>query len=175
MKYEIYSPHYSLERTLISGQVFRWNKVEDQFVGVIGKNVVQLSRKGDFIVADILYGRLEKSQLKKYLIETAKALVNENNLEEIGKLADNDAINEITKFHGVGEKVADCLLLFGYHRLNRVPIDVWVKRILVKLYDLDPKMKYEDMEEFCERHFGPYAGYATHFLFELARAGELGV
>ena len=55
-----------------------------------------------------------------------------------------DAKAELMKIKGVGVKVADCTLLFGMHRIEAFPVDVWVKRILAELYpDGFPTEYYE--------------------------------
>ena len=52
------------------------------------------------------------------------------NLEELTKYKDDDLIEELKKIRGVGDKVANCVALFAYHRVDRVPIDVWIARAI---------------------------------------------
>ena len=62
------------------------------------------------------------------------------------------------KIKGVGVKVADCTLLFGFHRVEAFPIDVWMKRAMEKLFS---SMSAED--------FGEYAGIAQQYIFHYSR------
>ena len=64
---------------------------------------------------------------------------------------------------GVGPKVADCALLYGLHRLEAFPMDVWMKRAMKEWF---PGRKPED--------FGPYAGIAQQYLFHYIRTAPPG-
>ena len=64
---------------------------------------------------------------------------------------------------GIGDKVADCVSLFGFGRLEGFPIDVWVKRALERLYRVAGS--YESLRSFAAAKFGPFAGYAQEYLY----------
>ncbi len=93
-------------------------------------------------------------------------------LARLAGLPFHDARRSLLTFPGVGPKAADCILLFGFHRLEAFPVDVWIRRILYARY-LDPlpgakvPSEKEDrrIREFGREHFGPYAGYAQEYLF----------
>ena len=51
-------------------------------------------------------------------------------LDELKKYGDDSLVEELKKIRGVGDKVANCVALFAYHRVNRVPIDVWIARAI---------------------------------------------
>jgi N-glycosylase/DNA lyase len=76
------------------------------------------------------------------------------------------ARTELMHYRGVGRKVADCVLLFGFGRLEAVPVDVWIERIIRQHY-LNPgeKANYEHLRRYAQGYFGPYAGYAQEYLF----------
>lgn len=94
----------------------------------------------------------------------------EVSLEKVGKLPTDEAREELLKIRGVGEKVANCILLFAYGRAEAFPIDVWVERVLRRLYFHDnPRIKHEKLRTFAASHFGPYGGYAQQFLFHWIR------
>jgi len=80
-----------------------------------------------------------------------------------------DARHLLMKYKGVGRKVADCVLLFGFEKLNAVPVDVWIERILRAYYldDMVGPVSYEYMRHFAEDYFGTYAGYAQEYLFSI--------
>jgi N-glycosylase/DNA lyase len=71
----------------------------------------------------------------KYIIDAAKKLTSgEVDIEKIKALPFDDAKAELLKIKGVGEKVAQCALLYGFGRVEAFPRDVWVKRIVEELY-----------------------------------------
>ncbi len=78
---------------------------------------------------------------------------------------------------GVGNKVADCIMLFSLDKLEAFPLDRWMIRILEKYYSNEFKLEtktitekqYSILHEKIVNHFGPYAGYAQQFLFKMER------
>ena len=94
----------------------------------------------------------------------------EVSLEKIGGMPTAEAREELMRLRGVGEKVANCVLLFAYGRLEAFPIDVWVERVLRQLYFKGSKrVKLTRMAQFSRTHFGPHGGYAQQFLFHWIR------
>jgi len=73
----------------------------------------------------------------------------------------------LCRLPGVGRKVANCVLLFAYERLDAVPVDVWIARILQAMRRR--KGTLEELERFSARRFGAYAGYVQQYLFHHAR------
>jgi len=73
---------------------------------------------------------------------------------------------------GIGRKVANCILLFAYERLEVVPVDVWIGRILGSFRGRK-KATPSELERYGERVLGPYAGYIQQWLFHQARTGHL--
>ena len=73
------------------------------------------------------------------------------------------------KLPGVGEKIADCVLLFAYGFPTAFPVDVWVARALSQFYFRGRRKRPEELREFAARHFGPNAGYAQQYLFHHIR------
>ena len=94
----------------------------------------------------------------------------EVSLEKIEAMPTAEARESLMRLQGVGEKVANCVLLFAYGRLEAFPIDVWVERVLRELYFKGSKrVKLARMADFSRGHFGPYGGYAQQFLFHWIR------
>ncbi|HEY0257547.1 MAG TPA: DNA glycosylase [Candidatus Methylacidiphilales bacterium] len=94
----------------------------------------------------------------------------EVSLERIATLPTEAAREELQRIQGVGEKVANCVLLFAYGRTEAFPIDVWVERVLRRLYfNNSSRVKHERLRDFADGHFGPFRGYAQQFLFHWIR------
>lgn len=70
---------------------------------------------------------------------------------------------------GVGQKIADCVLLFAYGRPAAFPLDVWVMRALRRLYFARRRPTPRRLREFSAAYFGPNAGYAQQYLFHCER------
>jgi N-glycosylase/DNA lyase len=77
------------------------------------------------------------------------------------------------RIKGVGEKIADCVLLYAYGRYEVFPTDVWVKRIIEHYY-FDDLQKMDKIQEFAKYYFGSYAGFAQQYLFYYARDNKIG-
>ena len=94
--------------------------------------------------------------------------------ESITCLNTLEARKELCTLPGIGRKVANCILLFSYERLDAVPVDVWIKRILESFRSRrSGKATPEQLERYGEKLLGPYAGYIQQFLFHQARTGDL--
>ncbi len=71
----------------------------------------------------------------KYIIDAAQKVANgEIDIEKIYSLSLDEGRDELIKIKGVGEKVAQCSLLYGFGKVDAFPVDVWVKRIMSELY-----------------------------------------
>ena len=76
---------------------------------------------------------------------------------------------------GVGEKVADCVLLFAYGKGEAFPVDVWVKRAVERWYFRGEARTEREIRAFARRRFGDLAGYAQQHLFYSMRAQRTGM
>lgn len=74
---------------------------------------------------------------------------------------------------GVGEKVADCVLLFGAGRLEAFPVDTWILKAMARRYGLEG-WRPEQVAQFGRVHFGAQAGLAQQYLFAFERAAARG-
>ena len=98
----------------------------------------------------------------KYILDAAQKVSDGTvNLDEISKMSYEDAKNYLRQIKGVGPKVADCTLLFGFYRLEAFPEDVWIKRAMKTFY---PEGLPENLLE--------YRGIAQQYLFHYARTKE---
>jgi len=69
---------------------------------------------------------------------------------------------------GVGDKVADCVALFGFEKYEAFPIDIWMERAM-RYYFRHRRMTRKRLHEYAMRHFGHYAGYAQQYLYHYIR------
>ena len=99
----------------------------------------------------------------EYILCAARAVAGgELCFDKLSRLSSEEAFTEIRRMRGIGDKVANCFMLYGLHRMDRFPIDVWMKRALERHFpnDYDPKV------------LGPYAGLAQQYIFYYARTNE---
>lgn len=105
-----------------------------------------------------------------YLLAAARrAASGEIDLAGVGNMELPQAREALMELDGVGEKIADCVLLFAYGFPTAFPVDVWVRRVLTKFYFRGRNVKPDRLRRFIEKHFGPNAGYAQQYLFHHVR------
>ena len=111
----------------------------------------------------------------KGLLGTARKVASgEFDPESLTKMETEEARAALCTLPGIGRKVANCILLFAYGRLEAVPVDVWIGRILASFRSPNSKKATPDqLERYGERLLGPYAGYIQQYLFHQARTGKL--
>jgi len=107
----------------------------------------------------------------KHLRATAQLVSSgECNLEAWSALSDAELGKRLSALPGVGAKIANCVMLFGYQRLRAFPIDVWIERVLRQQYfPRRKKIATQRLREFSETYFGEHGGYAQQYLFHHAR------
>ncbi|MBQ1258288.1 MAG: hypothetical protein IIX93_13580 [Clostridia bacterium] len=105
----------------------------------------------------------------KYLIESAKMMVNGFPLEELRNVPYEQARKRLMELPGVGGKVADCVALFGLGHNEAFPVDVWVKRLMESWFSVTGSPEHIRKEAL--RIFGKNAGLYQQSLFHAARTG----
>jgi N-glycosylase/DNA lyase len=108
-----------------------------------------------------------------YLEKTVKDML-ENKID-LNALKNVDyfiAKEMLLKLHGVGPKVADCILLFGLNHLEAFPVDTWIKKVMESLY-LKRSATNKEIWCFAQKAFGEYAGIAQQYLFYYAREHKI--
>ena len=104
------------------------------------------------------------------LLRTARMIsAGEINLAHLEELSVDEARNELLKFPGVGNKIANCVLLFAYGFQQAFPVDVWVMKALRELYFPKRRVNEKRLARFVATHFGINAGYAQQYLFHYMR------
>ena len=138
------------------------SSVENSYTGKIHFTFPSAEEVASLAVDDL--APLRSGYRAKYIINAARDVVS-------GAIDMNDllcteydtALKELKKLQGVGDKVANCVILFGLHIMSAFPIDVWMKRALKEHFpkDFDPKT------------LGSYAGLAQQYIFFHARSTGL--
>ncbi|HSQ87357.1 DNA-3-methyladenine glycosylase family protein [Romboutsia sp.] len=109
----------------------------------------------------------------KYIKSTIENVMKNNeNISEYTSLSTEECIKELTKFNGVGPKVADCIALFGIQKYDTFPVDVWVKRVMQEFY-VEDNMSLPKIRKYAIDKFAELSGFAQQYLFYYAR--ELGI
>lgn len=93
----------------------------------------------------------------------------EADLEGWRKLDDDALRAALITLPGVGEKVAECIMLFAYQRYSAFPVDVWIGRAMRAWYFPRRKVADRDIRAFARKHFGPNCGWAQQYLYCYAR------
>ncbi|MDR1217589.1 MAG: DNA-3-methyladenine glycosylase 2 family protein [Oscillospiraceae bacterium] len=99
-----------------------------------------------------------------YIISAARAVADGAlDLDALSEGRSDDATRALKALPGIGDKVANCVALFGLHRLDVFPVDTWMKKVIKERYggSLDPAV------------FGGYAGIAQQYMFFHARSGNI--
>lgn len=110
----------------------------------------------------------------KYIIEAARRVRDrELSLEELRNRDYETAKRELMDLPGVGPKVADCFLLYGLGKTEAAPVDIWIHRIVRKLYFHGANVSTEKAARFLRERYGRWAGYAQLYLFHYARRTRL--
>lgn len=84
-----------------------------------------------------------------------------------------EGLNYLKTFKGIGDKVANCILLFSMRKFDTFPVDVWVRRVMQTLY-VDKNTSDKEIRKFAEDKFGNLSGYAQQYLFYYAREFSIG-
>lgn len=93
-------------------------------------------------------------------------------LGRLGTLDTETAAAELRRIDGISHKVADCVLLFAYGRMDTFPVDVWVHRAVTRRYLAGRRRSPAAVRDWGLRRFGRWAGYAQQVLFVTARAAR---
>jgi len=111
----------------------------------------------------------------KGLLETSRRIASGDFSPEALVMMETGAARDaLCSLPGIGRKVANCILLFSYERLETVPVDVWIARILASFRSSGSKpLSPPRLEAYGEKLLGPYAGYIQQYLFHQARTGHL--
>ncbi len=102
-------------------------------------------------------------------LEQAARLAAAGMLDDITCANLGDARDSLMCIPGVAEKVADCVLLFGFGRLDAFPVDTWIRKAMTRFYFRNRRTSDDAIRTFANERFGGFAGYAQQYLFVHAR------
>lgn len=110
----------------------------------------------------------------RYLVETAQAIVDGFPLADIRSMDYETAHKQLTTLTGVGDKVADCIQLFGCGHSEAFPVDVWIARMVKVVFGMEGDNRKKLGSE-ARAMLGKNAGLLQQFLFHASRTGALEV
>jgi N-glycosylase/DNA lyase len=91
----------------------------------------------------------------------------------IAGMTTGEARDLLKTIPGVGDKIADCVLLFAFSRYETFPVDVWIKRAIEIKYFRSREVKPDEIRRFGQEYFGENAGYAQEYIYQYARVHGL--
>lgn len=109
----------------------------------------------------------------KYIIESMKIL--DDGFEPEFSDGYEEAREKMKELYGVGDKVADCVLLFSQEQLEAYPVDTWAMKAIKSQYPSLHSEDYDELSENMREYFGEYSGYAQEYIFHAARNGIIEV
>jgi N-glycosylase/DNA lyase len=84
-----------------------------------------------------------------------------------------EAKQALIALDGVGDKIADCVLLFAFSKFEAFPVDVWIKKAIETIYFDSRKVSTREIRQFARDHYGAYAGYIQEYIYYYARTHGL--
>ena len=128
-------------------------------------------------LASVSEQQLERTGLTyraKYIIEAARRVRDGDlNLEGLRRQDYETAKTRLMELPGIGPKVADCFLLYGLGKTEAAPVDIWIHRIVRRLYFQGANVSNEKAARFLRERYGSWAGYVQLYLFHYARKTRL--
>lgn len=85
----------------------------------------------------------------------------------------DEVMGSLKRVHGIGDKVANCIALFGLGKRNAFPIDVWIKRIMEEIY-IGHEEDNKTIAKLAKDLYGEYGGYAQQYLFYYGKEMKIG-
>ena len=134
------------------------NKMEDDISGKVyytfpGPDILAEAKKEDL-------RRLKLGYRDEYIIAASRAVVlGHIDLRALLLASHQESVNTLKSIRGIGDKVANCISLFGLHHIEAFPIDVWMRRVLEEFYE----------NEFDVDQFQGYAGIVQQYMFYYVR------
>lgn len=158
-----------------NGETFHTFPSPHVLAAVAEDSLEDLQRTEDKLPPDFRFNDLKSCGVgyrAPYIRETSRILAEEMDISSIDGMDYEDARELLLELPGVGPKVADCILLYGFRKTEAFPVDVWIRRIMNHIH---PGRNFNDrsMVEFARKEYGEMAGYVQLYLFNHARRSGL--
>lgn len=96
----------------------------------------------------------------EYIIRASQAVMDGTlDFNDLYSCGYEQAVGKLKKIHGIGDKVANCIALYGFHHIEGFPVDVWIKRVIDEIYNGD----------FNKEKYSGYAGIVQQYMFYYMR------
>lgn len=116
------------------------------------------------------YQSLGAGYRDKFLKSVADTLAKAN-INEILNLDTDNLYNYLISLNGIGPKVASCILLFGFHKTDKFPVDTWIEQVYYNHFSTEKRSRPE-IQKYFENIFGKYSGIAQQYLFYYERENK---
>ena len=103
-----------------------------------------------------------------YIKGVCQLLLEGFDLTALKELSTEEIKSKLISIRGVGEKVADCVLLFGFHRADSFPVDTWIEKVYKEDF-LGKESDRRKITQYFIKKFGKDAGYIQQYLFHYKR------
>ena len=158
-----------------NNNITRIRKIVEYLCSLVGTNM------GDFYAFPTIKQLAEKDRAfynsigagyrGNYLYNTIQALSNIN-INDLDEMDNTKLRNYLISLSGIGPKVANCIMLFGFNRLDCFPVDTWIEKVY-KDHFLGKLSSREKITAFFEEKFGKNSGIAQQYLFYAKRENIL--
>lgn len=108
----------------------------------------------------------------RYFIDLIEKIKNGYLIEALKSLSRDELYNELIKINGIGDKVANCITLFGFYKTDSFPVDTWIEKIYIEDFNGTLKDR-KKMTEYFISEFTEYSGYIQQYLFNYKRNSDL--
>lgn len=126
-------------------------------------NLEKLKQSEDF------YKNLGAGYRANFLSDLAKN-ISYADIDKMSKMGTDELRKKLMEFKGIGRKVADCILLFGFHKTDVFPVDTWIYKIFKDEYPNTPPDK---MSKLLVEKYGDHSGFVQQYLFYQKRSEKL--
>lgn len=144
------------------------NRMRARFGTDMGSFYAFPTREQLLLASENDFAELGAGYRAKYLYKVLRQ-VDEQTLNEWKNLDTATLRNRLIELSGVGPKVADCILLFGFSKNDVFPIDTWMEKMYNKFYKTDKKLTREKIRQNLIDEFKDYSGFAQQYLFYYMR------
>ena len=116
------------------------------------------------------YSSLGAGYRDKFLKELSISLLNVD-LDQVSQLETDNLFNYLVSLKGIGPKVASCILLFGFGRSEKFPVDTWLEQVYYNHFSKEKRSRPE-IQQYFEEQFGEFSGIAQQYLFYYERSKQ---